>query len=76
MPADVYASLNSSFYGVIALYNMMTSGEPKVLNKSGVQPETLTEKKLEEMMRNPKYWRDGDKEFIKKVSDGFKMLYD
>lgn len=76
VPADVYASLNSSFYGVVALYNMMSSGEPKVLNKSGVQPEPLTEKKLEEMMRDPKYWRDGDKEFIKKVSDGFKMLYD
>ena len=54
---------------------MMTSGEPKVMAKSGDAPDVITEKKLKEMMKDPKYWRDGDKDFIKKVDDGFKFLY-
>ncbi len=31
LPTEIYSSLNSSFYGVIALYNMMTNGDPKVM---------------------------------------------
>ena len=54
---------------------MMTSNEPKVMTKSGVQPDVITEEKLKEMMKDPKYWRDNDKDFIKKVDDGFKFLY-
>ncbi len=53
----------------------MISGEPKVMAKSGDVPDVITEKKLKEMMKDPKYWRDGDKAFIKKVDDGFKFLY-
>ena len=72
---EIYESLNSTFYGVVALYNMMTSGEPKVMEKSFDTADVITEKKLKEMMKDPKYWRDGDKDFIKKVDDGFKFLY-
>ncbi len=75
VPQEIYNSLNSSFYGVLALYNMMTSNEPKVMAKSGESQCGITEKKLKEMMKDPKYWRDGDKDFIKKVDDGFKFLY-
>ncbi|MCR5506877.1 MAG: hypothetical protein K6F04_03455 [bacterium] len=75
LPAEIYQSLNTSFYGVIALYNMMTSGEPKVMAKSGEVADVITEEKLKEMMKDPKYWRDNDKNFIKKVDDGFKFLY-
>lgn len=75
VPQEIYNSLNSSFYGVLALYNMMTSNEPKVMAKSDESQCGITEKKLKEMMKDPKYWRDGDKDFIKKVDDGFKFLY-
>ena len=75
VPQEIYNSLNSSFYGVLALYNMMTSNEPKVMAKSAESQCGITEKKLKEMMKDPKYWRDGDKDFIKKVDDGFKFLY-
>ena len=75
LPKDIYKSLNSSFYGVVALYNMMTSNEPKVMEKSLDAPDVITEKKLKEMMQDPKYWRDNDKDFIKKVDAGFKFLY-
>lgn len=77
VPEEIYDSLNSSYYGVIALYNMMTSNnEPSMINMKGEGDEVLNEKKLRSMMNDPRYWRDGDKDFIKKVDDGFKNLYD
>ncbi len=75
VPQEIYQSLNSTYYGVIALYNMMTSNEPKVMGKSYVSDDVITEQKLKDMMKDPKYWRDGDKDFIKKINDGFKFLY-
>ena len=75
VPQEIYQSLNSTYYGVIALYNMMTSNEPKVMGKSYVSGDVVTEQKLKDMMKDPKYWRDGDKDFIKKINDGFKFLY-
>ena len=75
VPQEIYQSLNSTYYGVIALYNMMTSNEPKVMGKSYVSDDVVTEQKLKDMMKDPKYWRDGDKDFIKKINDGFKFLY-
>lgn len=77
VPEEIYNSLNSSYYGVIALYNMMTSNnEPSMVNMKGESAEVLSEKKLRSMMSDPRYWRDGDKDFIKKVDEGFKNLYD
>ena len=77
VPEEIYNSLNSSYYGVIALYNMMTSNnEPSMVNMKGESAEVLSEKKLRSMMSDPRYWRDGDKDFIKRVDEGFKNLYD
>ncbi|MBD5398888.1 hypothetical protein HDR60_05305 [bacterium] len=77
VPEEIYESLNSSYYGVIALYNMMTSNnEPSMVNMNGEGESVLSEKKLRSMMSDPRYWRDGDKDFIKKVDEGFKNLYD
>ena len=77
VPEEIYQSLNSSYYGVIALYNMITSNnEPSMVNMNGENEDVLTEKKLRTMMCDPRYWRDGDKDFIKKVDDGFKNFYD
>lgn len=77
IPSEIYNSLNKSYYGVIALFNMMNGGnEPSMINIVGEKENILNEKKLKDMMNDPRYWRDGDKDFIKKVDDGFKNLYD
>ena len=56
---------------------MMNGGnEPSMINMVGEKENILNEKKLKDMMNDPRYWRDGDKDFIKKVDDGFKNLYD
>ena len=35
----------------------------------------LTEQKLRDLMRDPKYWRDHDPETVKKIEQGFERLY-
>jgi len=34
-----------------------------------------TEEQIKEMMKDPKYWRDQDQEYIKIIEDGFRKLY-
>ncbi|MDR1009313.1 MAG: hypothetical protein LBL52_03620 [Rickettsiales bacterium] len=68
-------ALASSYWGVLALYNMMNSGEPGMLGAGRTADSATNEKKLRDMMSDPRYWRDNDVDFIKKVDDGFKNLY-
>lgn len=35
----------------------------------------ITVEELREMMKDPKYWKDQDPEYVKKVENGFKKLY-
>lgn len=74
LPADTYESLASSSAGIRSIYAMMQSVEPTVGMGRG-ESESLTEKDLRTMMRDPKYWRDHDAEYIRKIENGFKKLY-
>ena len=53
---------------------MMQSMEPRVETDSNAN-EILSDEGLRNMMRNPKYWRDHDEEYIRKIENGFKKLY-
>ena len=53
---------------------MMQSMEPDVKTDKN-EVATLTEKDLRQMMQDPKYWRDKDAEYIRKIENGFKKLY-
>ena len=35
---------------------------------------TMTEEQLREMMRDPRYWRQRNPEWVKRVTDGFRKL--
>lgn len=35
----------------------------------------LSDEKLREMMRDPKYWRDQDPQYVRMIENGFKKLY-
>jgi len=74
LPADVLENLSSSFEGIIALHNMMQSGEPTIAKKSE-NPSKIGELDLQSMMRDPKYWRDKDPAYIAKVTQGFEKMY-
>ena len=59
----------------MALHAMMRAKEPEIV-ASG-DPATLAPdpEKLTRMMRDPRYWRDRDKDFVARVTDGYRRLY-
>lgn len=71
---EVYDALASTSEGVIALYKMMSSNEP-MLSREVSQSEELSEVSLRKMMEDPRYWRDHDKTYVNKITQGFEKLY-
>lgn len=75
LPPEMLSSLSGSFEGVMALYRMMKGDEPGI----SLQPETAgaetSEGDLQQMMRDPRYYRDRDPAFVAKVTEGFKKMY-
>ncbi len=72
---DTAAALASSFEGVLALHRMALAEEPELFaggEGGGLVPD---EDQLVEMMRDPRYWRDRDPEFVAQVTEGFRRLY-
>jgi len=74
-PEEVYAALSSTYEGVLALHNMMTKGEPGLLDGAAATGGGLSESGLREMMNDPRYWRDHDPAIADKVRNGFRSLF-
>ena len=74
LPRDAYEALCSSPQGIQSMYKMMQSMEPEVQTESN-STKSLSDSDLRRMMRDPKYWRDNDVEYIRKIENGFKKLY-
>ncbi len=74
LPTDAYDAMCSTAQGIQGLYRMMQSMEPGVRTDKN-DTEILSDSDLRRMMRDPKYWRDGDAEYIRKIENGFKKLY-
>ena len=72
---EVHATLAGSYDGVLALHQMMRASEPELLGTAGAPAAELSQDALAEMMRDPRYWRQRDPEFIARVTAGFKRLY-
>lgn len=75
LPEDVLENLSSSFEGVLALHKMMQSEEPTIKKEASSNPSSIGAEDIQSMMRDPKYWRDKDPAFVRKVTEGFKNLY-
>ena len=75
LPAEALAALSGTAEGVIALHNMMRSGEPGLLGGGRDSSAPRNEAELDEMMRDPRYWRTRDPDFVARVTEGFKRLY-
>jgi len=74
LPADTFESLCSSSAGIRSIFAMMQNMEPDITTGGG-NNDTHSEKHLREMMKDPKYWRDHDTEYVRKIESGFKKLY-
>ncbi len=71
---EIYAMLASSHDGVLIMHDMMRRAEPEIVGRSG-ESAGLSEARLNEMVRDPRYWRDRDPAFVGRVTEGFKRLY-
>jgi hypothetical protein len=74
LPPPVFAALSTTAEGVMALHAMMAKGEPS-LAREAAPAESVDEQALRKMMRDPRYWRTREPEYVKRVSDGFKRLF-
>ena len=74
LPASAFEELCATSQGIQGIYKMMQSFEPTVLTDKNVT-ENLSDDMLRDMMRDPKYWRDQDPEYVRKIENGFKKLY-
>ena len=74
LPHDAFDALCSTPQGIQGVYKMMQSMEPHIETQKN-EKENLTDDDLRRMMRDPKYWRDGDPEYVRKIENGFKKLY-
>ena len=74
LPADAFDSLCATPQGIQGLYRMMQSMEPDVRTDNNTT-DNLSDSDLRRMMRDPKYWRDAEPEYVRKIENGFKKLY-
>ena len=74
LPASAFEELCATPQGIQGVYKMMQSLEPTVLMDKNTT-ENLSDDMLRNMMRDPKYWRDQDPEYVRKIENGFKKLY-
>ncbi len=74
LPRDAFDALCATPQGIQSMYKMMQSMEPDVKTDKN-ETQNLTDSDLRRMMRDPKYWRDNDTEYIRKIENGFKKLY-
>lgn len=74
LPPEVYAGLSAHPNGVIAMFRLMQSDEPRFLG-SAAPPGRLAEGDLKKLILDPKYWRDHDPATVRRVEEGFRRLY-
>jgi len=72
---NIMGALSSTAEGILVMHRMMTEGEPAILRSNSSATGTNGESQLHTMMKDPRYWRDRDPDFIDRVANGFQELY-
>lgn len=67
--------LSTSYEGVLRLHAMMRNDEPSLTGGADAVSGGFGEAALKELMRDPRYWRDHDPAYVRKIKDGFEALY-
>ncbi|PWS38704.1 hypothetical protein DFH01_05435 [Falsiroseomonas bella] len=69
----VFAALATTAEGVLAMYRMMGAKEPP-LSRDATAETAPDEAELRKMMRDPRYWRTREPDFVQRVTEGFRRL--
>jgi hypothetical protein len=75
LPPEAYEALASSHDGVLTLHRLMQAAEPELLTADGGPADAPDEAALSEMVRDPRYWRRRDPDFVARVTAGFRRLF-
>ncbi len=75
LPEEVRKALSTSFEGVVTLHQMMRKAEPDIVGVAGSGQMGTTEESLREMIRDPRYWRDRDPSYVRRVTEGYRNLF-
>jgi hypothetical protein len=69
--------LGSTAEGVAVLEKIMALQNGSSLNSLSTEPSTISQTDLDNMMKDPRYWKPGERDqgFIDKVTQGFNKLY-
>lgn len=73
LATPVFAALSTTAEGVVAMHRMMQAKEPP-LSRDGADDGAPDEAALRKMMRDPRYWRSREPDFVKRVTEGFRRL--
>lgn len=73
LPEEVFTALSATAEGVIALSRMMEAKEPPMARDAEME-RGADEGELRKLMRDPRYWRSREPDFVKRVTDGFRKL--
>jgi hypothetical protein len=76
LSSEALQGLAGSYDGILALHKMMMNdiGDGITARGKSVGMSSITD--INQMMKNPKYWRDHDPSFIAKVTEAFERVYD
>jgi hypothetical protein len=73
LPTSVFDALASTYEGVLTLQRMMRKEEPALARDAEAQ-DAPDEAALRALMRDPRYWRTREPEFVRRVTEGFRRL--
>lgn len=73
LPAPVFDALSTTFEGVLAMERMMAGSEPAMTRNTDT-PTAESEEELRKLMRDPRYWRTREPDFVRRVTDGFRRI--
>ena len=73
LPEAVFAALSTTAEGVVAMRRMMEAKEPP-LSRDAAADAAPDEAELRRMMRDPRYWRSREPDFVRRVTEGFRRL--
>ena len=74
LPTPALQALSTTYEGCLALHAMMQNGEPELV-RNGQGPDRSSLDQLRTMMRDPRYWRDREPDFVRQVTEGFERAY-
>jgi len=75
LPPPVFEALCCTSEGVIAIHRMMEGEEPAMLSGGPAPIGPGNESELRRMVSDPRYWKQREPDFVRRVTEGFRRLF-